>query len=213
MRYFSQTLSWLFLPLFVPIYVLLLILFDSSNLDFYFNPDARWALLKMFLIFFTFAPGLTMIFMRRYQLIQTIEMEDQKDRFGPLLIVALYSLAAFGLFYVKDEMHLLPIYIYLLPIIGLVNAFVFFGFNFWIKISLHSGTMGMAVGFLFVHAYQHSFFPKTYLIWVILASGLVIGARLQLRKHTSLEAYLGWLVGFATTIILSSLGYTLINSI
>ena len=105
---FAKFISWIFLPLFIPLIALFLTMYipseekDLSSPSLFFLADEiKNQLILLFFIFGTLAPGFSFILMYRRQLISTIEMDEKTERVIPLLIVFSYSLILFLLFLFK----------------------------------------------------------------------------------------------------------------
>jgi len=108
MKFLSHLFSWVFLPLFMPSYGILISLFVpafSSDLEMtslYFAPTAsKWALFTIFFLFSVVAPGVSFILLHRFKVISTIDIERQGERSLPLVIMLVYSLVLFFLLIYK----------------------------------------------------------------------------------------------------------------
>jgi len=206
MKQTADFLSWLFLPLLMPVYGLLIAMYVPSNQNYFFNedslyfmdPNAKTAILYMFFIFSVAAPGISFLVLKKRNIITTIDMENQRERSIPMFISLIYCLILYFLFIIKAPDNVLPKYIYALPLAGVFVTTSYAFINRWIKISLHGGGAGILTGFIFAYAFEQAEFQFWILIFVILASGLTISARLFLKKHTPLEVYTGW--GLATIL-------------
>lgn len=213
MKIASEILSWVFLPLFMPVYGLLIAMYVPSNQDYLFNEDslfflndsAKSAILYLFLIFSVIAPGLSFLLLKKRNIITTIDMENQRERSIPMFLMLAYCLVLYFLFVIKAQDNILPKYVYALPLSG-VFVTVFFTFiNRWIKISLHAGGAGILTGFTFEYAMEQMEFQFWILIFVIIASGLTISARLFLKKHTPTELIAGWSLALFITFSINFL--------
>ncbi|MFN5149827.1 MAG: phosphatase PAP2 family protein [Flavobacteriia bacterium] len=213
MKILAEVLSWVFLPLLMPVYGLLLAMYVPSNQDYLFNEDslfflrdeAKLAILYMFIIFSVIAPGLAFVLLHKWKIITTIDMENQRERNIPMFIMLTFCLILFFLFLIKAENNVLPKYIYALPLSGVFVTVIYTYINRWIKISLHGGGAGILTGFLFAYAIEQAEFQFWILIFAIVASGLTIGARLYLKKHTQTEVYTGWALAVLMTFLVNYL--------
>ena len=200
MKFTAEFLSWLFLPLLMPIYGLIITMYVPSNQNYLFNEDslffltsqAKTFILYMFFVFSVAAPGISFLVLRKRNIITTIDMENQGERSIPMIISLIYCLLLYFLFIYQFPSGVLPKYIYALPLSGVFVTTIFAFINRWIKISLHAGGAGILSGFMFAYAAEQAEFQFWILIFAILASGLTIAARLFLKKHTQLEVYAGW---------------------
>jgi membrane-associated phospholipid phosphatase len=213
MKILAEVLSWVFLPLLMPVYGLLLAMYVPSNQDYLFNEDslfflrdeAKLAILYMFIIFSVIAPGLAFVLLHKWKIITTIDMENQRERNIPMFIMLTFCLILYFLFLVKAQNNILPKYIYALPLSGVFVTVIYTYINRWIKISLHGGGAGILTGFLFAYAIEQAEFRFWILIFAIVASGLTIGARLYLKKHTQTEVYTGWSLAVLMTFLVNYL--------
>jgi membrane-associated phospholipid phosphatase len=213
MKTLSHIISWVFLPLFMPMYGLLIAMYVPSNQDYLFNEDsmffltdpAKTAILYMFLIFSVLAPALSFIILRKRNIISTIDMESQAERNIPMFITLTYCLVLYFLFILKAQDNILPKYVYALPLSGVFVTASFTYINRWIKISLHAGGAGILTGFIFAYVAAQIEYQFWILIFVILASGITISARLYLKKHTQTEVYTGWLLAVLITFLINYL--------
>lgn len=211
MKILSEIISWVFLPLLMPIYALLIAFYSPSNQDYLFNEDslffmneqAKVAVLYMFIIFSVIAPGLSFLFLHKKKIITTIDMENKRERSIPMLIMLAYCLVLYFLFVIKAPGNILPKYIYALPLSGVFVTASYGIVNRWMKISLHAGGAGILTGFLFAYAWGNSEYQFWILIFPILASGLTLMARLFLHKHTPKEVYTGWTVASIVTFLIN----------
>lgn len=213
MKILSEILSWVFLPLFTPVYGLLIVMFVPSNQDYLFNEDsmyfmsapAKTAILYWFMILSVITPGLSFVILRKKNIITTIDMENQRERNVPMFITLASCLILYFLFIIIAQNGVLPKYVYALPLSGVFITVTYTIINRWIKISLHAGGVGIMTGFIFAYAYEQIEYQFWILIFVILASGLTISARLYLKKHTPLEVYTGWSFAVIITFIVNYL--------
>lgn len=206
MKYLAHFFSWVFLPLLMPSYGILISLFVpaySTNIEMtslYFAPiESKWALFTIFFLFSVVAPGVSFILLHRFKVISTIDIERQGERSLPLVIMFVYSLVLFFLLVYKAGAGTLPRYFYALPLSGVAVTSIFLLINRWIKISLHGAGAGILLGFLIIFTRAQDAFSIWWILSALLAAGLTMAARLYLRKHTSLEVYTGFVFAVLIT--------------
>jgi hypothetical protein len=211
MKVLSHLLSWIFLPLFMPLFGLLIAMYVPSSPQSLVDNDSlylmidqnKWVVLFMFFVFSTVAPGLSFVILRALNVITTIDMESKRERLIPMLIMLAYCLLLYFLFIVKAHNNILPKYVYALPLAGVFVTASFTLINRWIKISLHAGGAGILSGFIFAYSIEQAEFQFWTILFVILASGLTIMARLFLSKHTPTEVYAGWSLAVMITFLIN----------
>ena len=206
MKFLAHFFSWVFLPLLMPSYGILISLFVpaySTNIEMtslYFAPiESKWALFTIFFLFSVVAPGVSFILLHRFKVISTIDIERQGERSLPLVIMFVYSLVLFFLLVYKAGAGTLPRYFYALPLSGVAVTSIFLFINRWIKISLHGAGAGILLGFLIIFTRAQDAFSIWWVLSALLAAGLTMAARLYLRKHTSLEVYTGFIFALLIT--------------
>jgi len=206
MKFLAHFFSWVFLPLLMPSYGILISLFVpaySTNIEMtslYFAPiESKWALFTIFFLFSVVAPGVSFILLHRFKVISTIDIERQGERSLPLVIMLVYSLVLFFLLVYKAGAGTLPRYFYALPLSGVAVTSIFLLINRWIKISLHGAGAGILLGFLIIFTRAQDAFSIWWVLSALLAAGLTMAARLYLQKHTSLEVYTGFIFALSIT--------------
>ncbi len=207
MRTFAQIISWLFIPLFMPIYALLLVFFVPaenaivfSNSLFFFPLAYKTFILTVFVLLGVLAPGMSFIYLKLINVISSIEMEERNERNIPLLVTLIYCLLLyFSFFYVMSLNIYLPKYIQVLPFSGVLVAATCIFVNYKMKISLHAAGAGIFSGFILAYLFEQVKFEFWLVPIVFVLSGIIMSARLYLGKHSHIELYLGWGLAFLIT--------------
>jgi membrane-associated phospholipid phosphatase len=212
MKIAAQTISWVFLPLFMPIYGLLIAMYIPSLEESFFQEETMYWLapfqkvliLSMYFVFSVLVPGISLLIMRNRNQISTIEMDDKSERKIPIVITAIYCAFLGIILLVRAPNGVLPDAIYALPWGGFVSIVLAGFITKYDKISLHALGAGMLFGFLIAY-YQTQL---EFSIWPIIASavisGLVMSSRMYLQKHNLFQSISGFLLGgFVMFLIIS----------
>lgn len=194
--------SWIFMPLLMPVYCLLLSLFTVSFDDFIsargslwgLPIEIKWAVLNLFLIFTFIAPGISILVLRNRKMVTSIELDDQSQRFFPIMLMFFYTIALFLLLFLKTKDSSVPMYIYTLPLSGAIVSLALFFVNYNFKVSLHSAGCGILCGYLLAYCLNQQYFEFWILLSAIIISGITISSRLFLEKHTMEEVFHGWTI-------------------
>ena len=187
---FSKILSFVFHPVLMPTYAILLLLYFSKVFSQFMPIEQKTHLINLTLIFTLLLPLLGVFLLKKLKIVSSIYMENQEERKWPLLIaISSYYL----LFRMFEFLYIHPIIIKLVLGAMLILFLAVIISNFW-KISLHMlGIGGVFGAFL---AFQYLFGGKVFLIiLLLLCSGLVAYARINENAHTLKQVYLGFLVG------------------
>lgn len=194
------------MPLFMPIYALLLILYVPSvdkqitvaSQIYFYTPELKGMILLLFGIFL-----LTLIFsffiMLKSKYIYSLEMETTKERMIPLGVTIGYSLLLY--FTIKSKLYFISDYFLAIVASSIFIGIVSFIVNQYKKISLHASGVGLLTGFIIAFAIGHINFEFWIIVVCILISGLVISGRLFLKKHQPIELILGYSLSFIISIL------------
>ncbi|MES2588671.1 MAG: hypothetical protein V4622_06800 [Bacteroidota bacterium] len=204
MKSLANIISWIFIPLLMPIYALLLAMFIPSVEQSYFqsdtlfwmSPNHKFAIIAMFTIFSFLAPGVTLVLLMRSKAISSIEVDNQGERSTPLAITAIYCLILAVFLLVKAPNNVLPSAVYALPWGGFIGISLAGFINKYTKISLHGIGAGMLVGFLMSYFYFQVEYSFEIIILSVIVSGLIMSARVILNKHSLKQVFYGFGLGF-----------------
>lgn len=218
MKLAASIISWMFLPLIMPVVALLLVMFTPAELDYtslhslYYIPlNAKLYFIYTFLIFAFIAPCISIIILKASKIINTIEMDNKKERYAPLVLTAGYSIMLIVLLNQRHSDFYISGHLFAMAYSGLCVSVIFMTINNWTKISLHTGGAGMLVGFLIAYSLEQSLLLDWPIYFVVGLAGLIISARLILEKHTPKQAYLGFIAGSLITFVLDRLFISIAN--
>jgi membrane-associated phospholipid phosphatase len=203
MKLFSQLISWIFLPLFMPVYALLLTMyipsleqgFFQNNTIYLLDPRLKLALLGIFFLFSFLAPAISLVILKRNNKISNLEIDNRSERSIPILVTAIYSLILAWFLMVKTPPGILPPAVYLLPAGGTVAIVLVMLITRFDKISLHALGVGMLMGFLIAYFQTQAQFQMGILFLTTIVSGVVMSARLFLGKHNLRQCLMGYFLG------------------
>jgi len=209
MKGFASFISWLFLPLFTPIYGLLVVLylpvqsksFVATESLYLLYPEAKFLFLLLFLVFIVLAPGLSFIVLKLNKTISSLQMENAEERLTPIAIMTFYCLVLYSFLHFQEEGAFIPSIIKAMVLGGAIASFCSYFITKRMKISLHAMGMGALFGFIYMYALQLDQVPLIILSSILLLGGIVLSARLILKAHSIKEISAGYLLGLATQII------------
>lgn len=206
---FSKLIAWLFLPLFTPIYGLLLVLylpldstFFSANASLYLlHPTLKILFILLFSVFIVLAPGLSLVVMKRNNTISSLQLEKRKERLGPIGLMAFYCLILFLFLHFQNKDAFIPPLLKGMVLGGVIASSAAFLITKKMKISLHTIGMGSLFGFIYMFSLPLVKAPVFILVAILILSGIVGTTRLYLKAHTLKEIGLGFALGFVSQII------------
>lgn len=211
MRTIAHAISFVFHPLLVMTYVAILIAFINPYLFGVHHASDEQIVVKYILPVFAYTfiiPICLTAMMLFLGFIESIQMEDRKERIGPLIgVMTFYFLMSYT-FYKNPEIPNACTIFMVGSSIGLAVAFFINNFS---KISLHALGMGGLLGMVIITMMYFSYGSFTIgsismsmnflLMLVIIISGLVGTSRLLLEAHEPMDLYGGFFIGFGTQFL------------
>lgn len=197
----SNIISWLFVPLLMPVYGILLI-FNLSILSLASFHTKLYFTLIVLGVNFIF-PMMMVFVLKKMGLIQDIGLNGRSERLIPY-IITIISLAGTGWFlHFKGA----PLWVAMFFAGGALAALINLTVNFKWKISAHAAGIAGIVAML-IQITKEGFPIHGMTFWIvgtILLAGLLCSARVWLGRHTLLQVLAGSGVGFLCVWSLSLL--------
>ena len=209
MKLLSTTISWIFMPLIMPVYALIITMYIPSfesgfyqrNTLYFLTPELKLAILALFGLFSFLAPALSLLFLKQRKIISSIQVDEQKERSLPMIITALYAAFFAWFLWNKTPQGILPIQIHLFPLgsfAAIIIAIIVNGFE---KVSLHGLGAGMFLAFIISYYQIQLYYPLSIIFVSTILCGIILSSRLYLQKHTLKQVFLGFGIGFVTLYV------------
>ena len=195
-RFAAKIISYLFHPLFVPVYVALFLIYEVRL----FNDRTDWQrkiILIQFFVYYTFFPLMTTLLSKALGFIQSVYLKTQKDRILPYIVCEIFYFWAWYVFknvHFPKEVVMFALGVFLACSLGLI-------LNSYMKISMHTISLGVVCAFFLLAATMSTSNYGFYISIAFLIAGLTATARLIDSNHTQREVYLGFFVGALTELI------------
>ncbi|MCM1369067.1 MAG: phosphatase PAP2 family protein [Candidatus Amulumruptor caecigallinarius] len=196
---FCNFLSWILVPLLMPVYGLLLA-FGLSILSF--------ADIKVKLIFTLIVaaitlviPSLLVVLLKKFGLVEDVGLNGRKERTIPYVICIL-SLVATALFM---WFRAAPLWLTMFFAGGAVAGVVEVVVNFRWKISVHAAGIAGIVALL-LRIMRSGYASSDAFVWLIVAvvlAGMLGSARVWLQRHTVTQVLAGYAVGFCSIFFMT----------
>jgi hypothetical protein len=197
-RTFAKIISWIFHPIFVPVYVAAFLVVTEPYLFSSSSPARKVLEIIRFFILYSFFPLVTVLLCKALGFLKSIQLKTQKERIIPFIACNVYYFfMAYVLRHQSEfarEVMQFAMAIFIACSAGLIV-------NIYMKISMHAISMGILVMFFGILAPLQ---PANYTIYISLAvfiAGLVCTARLIVSDHTPAEIYMGLLVGAGSQLL------------
>ncbi len=154
-------------------------------------------------VFTAIVPGIFIFLLVKNGAARDIELSDRKERALPYLIFVI-SIAACIYFLYR---MLMPFWLLALLMGACTALFMALCINFAWKISAHAIGIGGLLGGIMGVAHIHMINPYWAFIVVLLIAGLVGTSRIFLKRHTPMQVYAGFCLGFICTFVASLMSY------
>jgi hypothetical protein len=189
-RAMASLISYVFHPLFVPVYISWFLITVQPQLFAGFTPARKILTVFQFLLLYSFFPLVTVLLARALGFISSIYLYTQKDRVIPYIACGIYY---FWMWYVlrnqveyAREVIVLAMAIWIASSLGLMA-------NIYMKISM--------VTYILMLTIMNGSGFGIYLSAALLLCGLVCTARFVVSDHLQKEIYGGLLIGFLSQAI------------
>jgi len=198
LRSIASLLSYIFHPVFVPLYVVGFLLYLHPSAFSGFGTVEKRQTLLIVALNLVFFPVFTVFLLRALRFIDSIKLKTQRDRIIPYIASGIFFFWGYTVF--KQQ----PLY----PLI--LTSFIFGLFlassacliaNIYFKISMHTTGMGAWTGVFLIIMYRNEMLMTWPLAAVVLLTGLIFSSRLILASHTNKELYWGFAIGILAQIV------------
>ena len=193
----AKVVSVVFHPLFIPVYIIAYLLYDTSVFPGFSAADKALILIR-FLVMYTVFPLVTILLGKGLGFIESVYLKTQKDRIIPYIACGLYY---FWMWYVlrnqsefPDTLVMMALSIFIASSLGLI-------LNSFVKISMHGLSVGVMSTFMYLLALSTDAHLGFAISISLLITGLVCTARLINTDHHPFEVYLGLFIGAISQLI------------
>ena len=198
-RIAARIISYLFHPLFIPVYIGLFVIYELRL----FHEATEWdrtRLVIMFLLYYTFLPMVVTLLLKGLNFIDSIHLKTQKERIIPYVICEIFYFWAWYVFKnlsgTPDEVVMLSLAIFLATSLGLI-------LNAYMKISMHAIAVGVLSCFVLLAGMTTGIPFGIYISIAFIISGLTLTARLIDSDHNQKEIYFGFFTGVLMMVVAS----------
>ena len=189
-EHLSKIISTIFHPIFIPLYGIIMLL----NMDYFFIYSQVYKLfvISIVTIFTCIIPAIYTFFLIRKKQMENWEMEKKEERHIIYIITLISFLVCI---YILWKIRI-PNIVILMAICSFITILSIAIINIFWKISIHAASMGCFTGGVFLSCYFMQINPIWLLVSVLIISGLVCSARLELKAHTIGQVLSGYFLGF-----------------
>lgn len=187
-RAMAKIISYLFHPVFVPVYVVIFMLYVHPYLFAGVSPLHKREVLIQALVSFSFFPLVTVLLLKALKFIPSIHLETKQDRIIPLIACGVWY---FWIWYVWRNLPDIPVEAMRLALASWISVSLALMANIIMKVSLHAISMGVMLTAMFLMGFSREIQFGQYISIALFLTGLVCTARFIDSDHTSVEIYGG----------------------
>jgi len=196
LRTAAKVVSYLFHPLFVPVYIAWFFVF-VLRLFPDLEPFRKGLLLIQFFVSYTLLPLATVLIAKALGFVKTVQLKTQKDRIIPYMASMIFY---FWMWYVSRNLGFPKESVMFSLAVFLTTCFGVF-FNTYFKVSMHALAMGVVIALLLLLSLRSSLNFGPYLSVALFIAGCVCTARLLNADHNPFEVYAGLFLGALSQVI------------
>lgn len=197
-RVAAKILSYLFHPLFVPVYIIVFLVSRQSNLFSGFNSWEKDRLVIMSVAIYVLFPLVTVLLAKALGFVQSVYLKTQKERIIPYIACGIYY---FWMCYVLRNLPDYPREVIQLTMAIFIASSAGLLVNIYMKVSMHAISMGILIAFMAMLAWSQVVNYSIYFSVALFVAGLVCTARLIVSDHSSREIYVGLFVSIASQLL------------
>ena len=201
MNLFAKIVSYLFHPIFAPLYSVALLFSLPIYLNYKLPQQFINFTYSVVLLNLVVSPILVSLYLKRKGFIESLEMKTTKERVIPYLVSAILYAVTFFLFR-QVQMPALYLKFFLGAFFAIVILLIATFFSQ--KISAHLAGLGGICGILYSISVINFTETLPWLMLAIIVSGFVASARVILKSHSGVELISGFFLGFGIQLILFS---------
>ena len=198
LRILSEAYSIVLYPMLMPAYGIILFCAGVVQITPTLPKAYIWLCIGGTVVLTLVIPLLLLVYMKYKGRIASLHLDDRNERTMPYI----YTVVCYGFwaYFLRGTMGLPDLMLWIalgaMVALGIVTVV-----NRWWKISAHLTGMGGLFGGVCSYAVYYSMLPSSLLVFLLLATLLLMYARIYLEVHTPLQVVCGMLVGLVSTFV------------
>jgi hypothetical protein len=197
-RWFAHAVSFVFHPLFVPVYITLFVLYVHPLLFAGYTDLMKIRLTATIFVNLTLLPAVTVFLCWRLKFITNVFMVTQKERIIPLAAAMIFY---FWCWYVLKTNGGIPEVFRQFLLGSFITIIGGWLANISFKVSLHALAMGGLFCYMLLLMFNSEGGSAQYFAVSVAMSGLVCSSRLIVSSHRPFEVYAGFVIGALSQIL------------
>jgi hypothetical protein len=191
-RVFAKIISYIFHPLFIPVYLAWLILKTKPYLFSALDERDKIMFVPQFAAMYVLFPLVSVLLLKALKFIDTIQLKTQRERVIPYIITMIYY---WWMWYVLKSRDLFPAEALILSFAIFMASICGLMVNIVMKVSMHAMAAGIMSAFIMLLAFTSEISAGIFVSAALFLSGLICAARFIDSDHRPVEIYGGFLIG------------------
>ena len=196
MKRVLSVFSYVFHPLFIPLFALLFYLYAADN---YLVPAEKLLMIIQVVIITVLIPIAFFFLLRSMGKIESVMAKKLKERQAPLIMQAILIIVIVRQGFMAERLPDLHFF-FLAVLLSTILALVFLLCK--MQISLHMMGMGGLLFFVIMLSYIQHLNLLTSIAFLFLMTGFVASSRLKMGAHSETELIIGFLCGVIPQVLL-----------
>jgi hypothetical protein len=193
LRFFAQSFSYLFHPLFISTYVIGFLIFFHPYAFAGFDPRLKVFRFLTIFVYNTLFPLFAVFLLWRLKLgVDSMQLRTMKERILPYLIAMIFYWWTWHVYANLPDIPPVAIHFLLGAFLGVCGAWIC---NIYYKVSMHAIAVGGLTMFFFLFSFRDNYASGLYLSMALLVTGLVCTARFLCSDHTPFQIWSGLFIG------------------
>jgi len=197
MKITAKIISIIFHPLIMPIFGLLIIFNTDSYINYAIPDELKRAVILLVGTSTFIIPLLISLLLLNRKLINSLEMETQKERVIPYAFTIIFYV--FTLYLLRKAP--IPPIIFNFVTGATLSVIMAFIINIKWKVSAHMIGVGGLIGALVCISIILEVYITPFIVIALIVAGLIGSSRLILKAHNPLQIYIGFAIGLLCQIL------------
>lgn len=194
----AHIFSYVFHPLFIPVYVSCFLLYWHPFTFAGFSSAAKSKLLATVFVNLTFFPAITVFLLWRLKFVSSFLLRTQKERIVPYAAAMIFY---FWGWYVLRNFNEIPVVFKQFLLGSFITVIAAWLANIYFKISMHALALGGMALFILYITYSAEGSSGQYASISLLITGIVCTSRMIVSDHRPVEIYSGLVIGILCQLL------------
>ena len=197
LRWFASAVSFVFHPVFIPVYITLFVLYGHQLLFAGYTDQMKTRLVATVFVNLTLLPAVTVFLCWRLKFITSLQMNDQKERIIPLAAAMIFY---FWCWFVLKNFSEIPVVFRNFLLGAFITVIGGWLANIAFKVSLHALAVGGMFAFMLILLFSAEGGSASSFAVATFVAGAVCSARLFLSTHHPFDVYAGFVIGATSQV-------------